>query len=266
MQMKSLATTVFLLLILSTPVFDCAIAVPPNFQDYFIVQGGFVDIPSGSYVEGSLAYQGIQPNYVVDFENQGELKAVAQEVRTSNFPFWQKIDRLVGHLWSKMPGHEYDNPRYRDLLREYRESGRDIPLSQYYKCGVGVCRERALLGHQLLKAAGIPNEFVYVQSTMQFDGSELTGDHAILVVVHEGQKWVIDGYFDDFHGFRLQDLMSDQGARWRRILAVNAYPRIWIHNRHRDSVPGERIVAPTPCDGVNFAIHAHQSLPRDQSQ
>ncbi|MBF0545570.1 MAG: hypothetical protein HQM08_14100 [Candidatus Riflebacteria bacterium] len=98
-------------------------------------------------------------------------------------------------------------------------------------------RENALFAHLMLKAAGIPNRFVYARMSYA-EGDE---DQAFTVVEHDGESWVISSYDDDLNGHRVRDLTKPSGPlptdpvaplrchlRFRRIERINDYPIYWI--------------------------------------
>ncbi|AGH96684.1 transglutaminase domain-containing protein [Pseudobdellovibrio exovorus] len=222
-----------------------AIAEPQNTQNYVVLNGGLTDIHDGAYVEGSARHGGIQPDYHIDLQAEPLKSLLAESAEIGKLPvgYWDKVGMVVDLLRSTLVYHDYYNPYYRRLLKQYRDSQRDIPLNEYVACGAGVCREHALLLHFALKSAGIPNKHAYasIYRASRSEGWSVNEDHAFLVVRHQGVDWVVDSYYRGFNGFRLQDLMSRHGITKssvtapiadpmpgiRRIVAINSFPKIY---------------------------------------
>ena len=85
-----------------------------------------------------------------------------------------------------LKGKEYDDETYLDLLERYRHSGKDIPLSEYVLCKVGVCREHGLLANILLEAAGIENHYLNVKIQRGKGRDAVIEDHAFMLLNLKG--------------------------------------------------------------------------------
>lgn len=229
----------------------------PDQQHHFEVQSKFpVNLPSGSYVEGSSRFGGIQPDYYLDFESSefAEIRKAAQELKAGNLDNWEKVKALNKIIRSNLlPNGAYNDPNYRSLLTDYREQGTDVPLSKYVCTQAGVCRENALILHYALKEAGVPNEFAYAKVQAIGMGINKTEDHAFIVFKHLNDKWIADSYNSWFNGYRLEDLLSEKGVGLdgqslpgaekkdvqRRIVNFNDYPRVWV-KKTDVNLPGPR--------------------------
>jgi hypothetical protein len=62
---RSRAVRLFACLTIIGFVPAAAFSAPANPDDYIQAAGGFVDLPRGSYVEGSSKFGGIQPDYKI---------------------------------------------------------------------------------------------------------------------------------------------------------------------------------------------------------
>jgi hypothetical protein len=237
-----------------------------------MVPGGMVDIPPGSFVEGSEIGGGIQPDYFLDIESKAfrEMSHEALAIADKKMPFWQTVDEIARYVAQKLPGKEYTNEDYRRILAEHHQG--NIPLSKYISCGVGVCREHALILHFLLKEAGIKNFHVYAQIQHGENFREAQHhkleDHAFVVVKHKGKIWTIDPYNWGFHGFELKGLFtegtpasparapiaSEETHYRRRIVQINEFPRVWVPKKHLKLFDRESIALPQGCDSLGFNI------------
>lgn len=223
-----------------------SLAAPKDLENY-ATASGMVDIPDGSYVEGSHRFGGIQPDYVVDYSHPEiqRLIAFAQQAAKEEPEFWNRIEKISNFIKKEqLPGRDYEDRGYRSLNKKYVKAGEDVPLGAYGACRAGVCRENALYLHIGLKAAGIENYHAYGQinrSSKKID-FDIVEDHAFTVVKHEGELWVADSYYRGFHGYRLKDLMSKKGITpesetspfakpledFRRIMKINSFPTVWV--------------------------------------
>ncbi len=221
-------------------------AIPTNLNKFKMIPGGFTNIKDGAYVEGSVRNGGIQPDYYIDLQRE-PLKSVLSEasaIGEQNLEFWDKVGLITELVGQKFfPYKHYSNPYYRRLLKRYRDSHQDIPLSEYGACSAGVCREHALVLHFALKAAGIKNKHAYakIYRASNYDEYNINEDHAFTVVKYRGTKWVVDAYYQGFNGYRLKDLLSKDGitenspmapiavAKWgtRRIIQINDFPKVY---------------------------------------
>lgn len=232
------------LLLLATPLMGWA---GPLNEDDFEKVHGLLDIPDGSYVEGSFRQGGVQPDYYVDQSHRDiqRLLAYARKVKKEGGTFWEKVERLQIYIKKRhLPHGEYEAPRYVDLNKKTLELGNNVSLGDYSACRSGVCRENALFLHMALKEAGIPNYHAYAkvrQASVEYD-FDMRENHGFVVAEHEGKKWVLDSYNSNFNGFLLEDLMKEDGVtRWsqrapmaryspvtRHILEFLDYPKVWI--------------------------------------
>jgi hypothetical protein len=223
-----------------------ALGAPKDTENYHRIQGGLVDIPDGSYVEGSHRFGGIQPDYHVDASHPEikRLLAYARKAKREEPDFWKRVQRIVTYIqkW-QLPNRKYEDPGYLALNKKTLQAGSDVSLGEYAACRAGVCRENALYLHLALKEAGVPNYHAYAQikRASRYYDYELVEDHAFVVAEHEGKQWVVDSYYRGFNGYLLKDLMSRKGitpesemspiARafvgQRKVLRINEFPAIW---------------------------------------
>lgn len=245
----------FLFFLLQTLLCQQLNSAPLRTEGFRIQYGGMVDLPDGSYVQGSSNVGGLQPDYQINLQ-EPELKAFlervkqvvesSQEISASvsqgmrDYAFDETIRTVRKLVQSALPEREYDAPPYLQVLSNHREQGMNIGLGSYLQCQAGVCRENALLMHFALKAAGIPNKFFYVK----VDLISHREDHAIVVVELPNGRWIVDSFNDTFHGMNLDEIMKTEGqartARPRvasfsesppttaRIVRINSYPIFWI--------------------------------------
>ncbi|MDD0852030.1 hypothetical protein HBN50_02935 [Halobacteriovorax sp. GB3] len=219
-----------------------------DFSSYHQVDGGSIEnIPNNSVVEGSLAYDGMQPNYIIDLDTPllkqylNEAKLIGEE----ESDFWTKISKISDLVSKKaLRERDYDSPSYINLTRYYKDSELDIPLSEYIDCSVGVCREHALLIHLLLNSAGIKNKHTYaeIRRVNNAEDYNIVENHGFVTVEHKGKTWVVDSYYKGFNGYLLNDLLSENGITiqsekapiakelidFRRIIKIHDYPKVWI--------------------------------------
>ena len=124
------------------------------------------NLPDNCIIEGSTRHGGMQPDYLVGAGDRDltRLMSYAEKIGgSSRLDFWQKVERIRTRVKNSMPHREYDDPTYLDLIKRYRERGKPIPMGQYCKYGVGVCRENAILLTMALNRAGISSKFVYAR-------------------------------------------------------------------------------------------------------
>lgn len=211
-----------------------------DLSQYKVFNGGLVDIPNGSYVQGSADHGGIQPDYQIDYNSPefDSLKEYARLLKEKNYPLFKKVEWLQHFINQEVIRNKsYNDPKYIDLVTRYRRQRLNIPLSQYRICSSGVCREHALVFHMALKEAGIENFHVYAKV---FQGDRIE-DHAFNVIRHEGEDWVVDCYNRYFNGFRLKDLMDGNNTNVksaiesvrnvdpnRGIVKINDFPKIYV--------------------------------------
>ncbi len=219
---------------------EAANSAPSNPHDYIQAAGGFVDLPRGSYVEGSTKFGGIQPDYkIADDPDLDRFlaqvqKAVSQSKKIKLFEWLhlknkvraEKIAIVTDLVRAALPHYQYRSEPYLDVVEKYRREGIDINLGSYLQCKAGVCRENALLTHFALKAVGVANKVGYVHATRDSVASE---DHAIVVIEKKGEQIIVDPYNDYFHGRKLSEAMAR--ATPARIVRINSYPVYWIPRR-----------------------------------
>jgi hypothetical protein len=220
-----------LLTILSvcTPVM-AQIKIGPSEIDSFKSQILFRDIPIGSIVEGSVDHGGIQPHYVIDYDDKAftPLRSYAQSIK-GELDVSKKIEMLKTYITNNiLVQKDYDAPAYVKLLAKYKKEGRNIPLSSYLKSKAGVCREHALVFHMALKDAGIKNTYLYARV---FQGNRFE-DHATNIVNMNGEMKVYDIYNSNFHNQPLNALLREGGTTSTSgtkigIDVVNEYPAVF---------------------------------------
>lgn len=223
-------------------------AAPNRPELYIEEEGGMIKtLPNGSIVEGSVSQGGIQPDYIIDREHPDIQALIRMSETLKNDPsldFWGRVDAVTMLIaFDTLKEKEYDNQEYLDLLSRYKNSGKDIPLSEYVLCNVGVCREHALLANIMLEAAGIENHYINVKIQRGQGRLTVVEDHAFNVVKFEGHLWGVDTYYAGFNGYLLSELLDKEGIdeyspraplstneidEFRRIIEVRTYPRFWL--------------------------------------
>ncbi len=208
---------------------------PKNSGDFNRLQGGVINIENGAYVQGSSEFGGLQPDYIINFDDPAlkEVLNLAKEIGLQSLPFWQKVNqvkKLVGERTLK--SKSYTNRKYLALMKSYRNRSEDIPLSAYIEYGGGVCRENGMLLHLALKAAKIANNYVYARAGQQTDGRIQSEDHGFTVLSHEGKNWIIDSYNSNFDGVDFESLLKPEGVGPNDLKAPFTKPltsnRIWL--------------------------------------
>lgn len=215
--------------------------------------GGMYNIRNGARVEGSIKQGGAQPHFVTDFHTSPKLAPLrdfARGLKEANVPQEEKIGRIVEFIQRKaLVGKSYGDRKYNQLLAQYRNAGKDIPLSAYMDCKAGVCRENALYTHFALKEAGVDNLYVYanVKQRNRILGRALTEqneDHAFVIVKHKGDDYIVDSYNENFHGYSFSQLKdpaltpstklkraeyagSPDPFTFRAVNKVNPFPAVW---------------------------------------
>jgi hypothetical protein len=241
----------FLLSILLAAV---AHSASPDLNTHYIQDGGIVDLPLGSFVEGSARHNGIQPDYslsVADRDLAAFLSLLRETVNNeiaqlepsqrgyARRVFNRKIEIVTAMIQKALPEGGYHAEAYRNNVNDYRTRGRNITLGSYLRCAAGVCRENALLTHLSLKAVGIENHYVYAKTY----AANVTEDHAFVIVNERGINWIVDPYTDALHGREYEFMQTPESLTQypdkfagfakpndytKRILEVNNYPRYWI--------------------------------------
>lgn len=208
------------------------------------------NVPAGAEVEGSVRFNGIQPNYIIDVDSPAlqPLWDRAEEFKAdTQTPFLEKMDLMIKEVRNVfLNHHEYQDPTYLALLKEFRDQGKPIPLSQFYTCGAGVCRENALLLHLFLKRAGVPNLHIYAKVRVDNNGMIKPGeDHGFVIFKYKKEWWIADSYSNQFNGYSFNEFLESKGKvvlpknklpfaadkpDRRGILRLNKYPHILRKN------------------------------------
>ncbi|AZZ37467.1 hypothetical protein CIK05_11905 [Bdellovibrio sp. qaytius] len=255
---KSPSLFAFSAVLLSLFLTVSAFCAPAQPEDFTVQNGGFVDLPLGSFVEGSSRFGGLQPDYQID-DNPELLQFLESVKKAANMSpkiaWWNvfarfkqkpelshssKIELVTAMIQNALPNYSYDSAPYLKVLAEHRAQNIDINLATYLKCQAGVCREHALLTHLALKAVGIQNQFVYIHARVETSHE----DHALVVIEQDGEKWIVDPYNPAFHGRSFNDLMAADAIEYPRqrgaayaphriyepvqIESINLFPRYWL--------------------------------------
>lgn len=230
------------------PIF-IAESAPVDPENYTAYTGSLMTLPNGTHIEGSARQGGMQPDYLMDLDAPDFRRVLdyGKSLKRSKLDFWEKIRRIEKYIEQRVfPGVHYEDARYRRVSKNYLRMRQDIPLSRYLSAGSGVCREHALVMHQILQAAGIENFHAYakIRRASVTGGFDIVEDHAFNVVKYEGKIWAVDSYYWGFNGYLLRDLVSAKGITekslvapiatpsngFRRILAFNSFPQVWVPN------------------------------------
>lgn len=186
---------------------------------------GLRDLPANCLIQGSAHKGGIQPDYLLrsDDPDVQPLMRYAERIgRDSKLDLWTKVEKIRTKVRSSLPYREYDARPYLRLLADYRGRGEPVPIGQYCKRGVGVCREYAMLTVMALERAGIPAKFGYAKVKVGPSTREaIVEDHGFAVITSGRDKWVVDAYSPYFNGHRLRDLMRENGPTARAKLSPN---------------------------------------------
>ena len=181
-----------------------------------------VRLEHGTIVEGSARFGGIQPDYIIDLEHPA-LKALLDEAQS-----WrgksrvEKIRRAQRLVKKTLANDSYDAPGYLALLETYRQKLEPISIGEYARCGAGVCRENAIIGQILLRAAGEDARYHYVHLPNE------RVDHAVVLLPrHEGARRltsfdVVDFYFKEKAVSYSEWLDINDGA-----VVPLTYPKVW---------------------------------------
>ena len=180
-----------------------AYSIPSDPSRFYVLQGQMMNIEDGAYVQGSSGNGGLQPDYYIDLKDSSirQVLELATEMGRQPEAFWervQKISDLVGLRVLKRGS--YVDPEYLKLMETHRIQSQDVPLAAYVQCGAGVCRENGMLLHLALKAAGIPNNYVYADVSLTWRKETRSEGHGFTVVLHDGKNYVVDSYNSSFNG------------------------------------------------------------------
>jgi len=247
-------STILLLLFVYLSFFCEIFANNYDESKYVLENNQLRNISTDAVVEGSVASGGLQPNYIIDWNNNAfdEIRKFSQKTKQSSKPYLEKLNEIQNFIKKKVfKDTDYTNRKYLALMSKYRANKKDIPLSEYVKTKNGVCREHALVTHLALKEAGIPNSYLYV--TAQID--DRVEDHAVNIIDYNGEKWIIDSYSKNFHGMNLNDikkgvkkprylplknvlLTRDFSAKFKRrqFLKFNDFPKVWNPRLNVDEI------------------------------
>lgn len=187
-----------------------------SIKNSIIKRGGFISIANGSRVQGTTHVNGLQPDYIVDTaskEIQGFIKAIST-LKTDNLSVVGKIDK-VGEILRKdfILKTEYEDPVYLQLLKKYKDSGLEVPLSEYLKIKRGVCREISMLTSIALNSLGVESYYYYAKVRTSFEGIVKEEDHAIVPVSINGEFLISDNYFRMFDKEKLSNLETPEGVQ-----------------------------------------------------
>jgi len=206
---------------------------------YARLSGQPVKLGHGAVIEGSVETGGIQPHYVIDTNHPSlkELLTQARALAGEKLDFWERVDHVVALVRQTLRRKAYRSPPYLRLLKEARTHNANVSLGDYVASACGVCREHALLTHLALLEAGVDCRYMYARATQ----GDLSEDHAVVLVRHGGETWVVDAYNRNFHGARIQDLLEPGGSspsaphlpsadpiEYGCTLRVNDYPTYWL--------------------------------------
>jgi len=200
-----------------------------NGNRYQEKSGGPLKLEHNNILAGSEVSGGKQPNYIIDLKHPAmrPILEYAKEIGKRDLPIWDKVDliqqKVLISLKSKNP---YINPDYQALLKRYFEEGIPISLGEYLKHHVGVCREHAALLHLALTEANIESRYLYVRTAVQ---SERGRDHAIVIFENNGELYIADAYFKEFHKQKLRDVWigAPESDKFFPFDQVLPYPKIW---------------------------------------
>ncbi|MDO9182197.1 MAG: transglutaminase-like domain-containing protein [Bacteriovorax sp.] len=225
------------------------LARPSDESLYNLSTNKYRDITPQSIIEGSTSVGGIQPDYIADFENIAfdPIRAYAKEIKKSNKSLTEKIESISNFIADNiLKNKSYSNKEYLDLVKQYREKGIDIPLSEYIRISGGVCREHALITHYALKEAGIANTYLYVTAQL----GEHVEDHAVNIIEYKNEKWIIDSYNKRFNGLKLKDVLNgldnpkdelfghDSSGKFRKFIKFNNHPEVWFpRDEFKNKIP-----------------------------
>ncbi len=237
---KFMLATIALLLSLNT------IAAPTNTKDFTEHQASYISfIPEGSVIQGSAAYGGIQPDYLINFTDVKfkTLRDYLDQIKANTaLTFLKKVELTKRAVSSLLKKKSYDELSNSLLALQYKEDGQDIPLSEYAHHSTGVCREHALILHKALNWIGVENHYVYAKISREISDVEITEDHAFNTIHFENQDWIIDSYYRGFDGFLYSDIVAGVGRprslpgtpeykSQRSIIRINNYPLAWLPKR-----------------------------------
>ena len=186
-------------------------------NDFELVEGPKANLPAGTIVDGSVKFGGLQPDYLLDFDNPAfaRLRKKMSELKSSEPNLIERIRKVREYVSNNgIKYRDYDNKAYLNLMKEFRRKGETIPLSKYFICRSGTCREDAFILHYALTEAGISNTHYYMKVNwgVEKDRLQVTEDHAFCVVEVQGEKYAVDANSPRFNGYRLDDLLSPEGV------------------------------------------------------
>lgn len=218
---------------------DCAKILHPKLsqvieENYVDTASRFLNLSAGAILEGSSRHGGLQPDYLIDIDNpvfDGLREFVRGLVTKQDMSYWTKVSSVTQYIQSEMLyRRDYDDETYQKLIAHYRLLNIPIPLSEYVKAHSGVCRENAIILHFALEWMGIENRFLYVHVNEVLESRVNEEDHAVVVVMVDGELRVVDSYhFFTYTGFRLQDLLGSGVANIdlnvSELLNNNTFPR-----------------------------------------
>jgi hypothetical protein len=227
----------------SRPATLCADAPCPLSEAYEEIWNEPVVLVDGSVVQGSAIVGGLQPDYEIDTDT-ASMRAFLEKARkrmAKETGYWQRINSAIGVVQEAIPNDSYTFPPYRNIMKNFKDAGKRIPLEAYLEVKGGVCRENAILLNLALSAGGVPSYYSYFVAELD----DRVEDHAVVLVKDENNQevFVADSYNSDFNARRLVDLTSKSGAskehklaplkdtsffKGARFLRLNSYPRYWL--------------------------------------
>lgn len=223
---------------------------PKDPSQFYILKGQFLNIEDGAYVQGSSSFGGLQPDYFIDLQDPSikQVLVLSEEIGNQPDTFWNKVEKvseLVGLRTLKRKS--YTDPGYLKIMESHRLQNQDIPLAAYIECGAGVCRENGMLLHLALKAARIPNNYVYADVSQSYREESKTEGHGFTVVFHEGKKYVVDSYNSNFNRTILDELLEAKGVMLRdgthiKINQISTFPLVWNPKQKLKSIIGQGFI------------------------
>lgn len=203
---------------------------------------------NGTRIEGSTVKGGLQPTYIVD-SRHSLLKEVIAKARRAmgEGTLEEQIKNVSDYIaFEVFEPTSYEDPLYLDLMRQFRETGRDIPVSEYLKIKKGTCREVAIVTQLVFQELGFESEYLYARVvTTRLNEVPVAEPHAFNLVRIDGKEVIIDNYFSQFHMKLLSDLYEGVDAEIghrnvqacfglgkAQMIKINSYPNVFHHPKH----------------------------------
>ena len=200
-----------------------------NGKKFQEVSGGPLKLKQNDILAGSEVFGGKQPNFIIDLRHPAlaSILKYAKEIGQKDLSVLEKIDLIQKEVSSSLKSkNPYINPNYQALMKRYRDKGTPISLGEYLENHVGVCREHAAILHLSLMEAGIENRYLYVRTAVQ---SERGRDHAIVIFENEGELFIADAYFKEYHKQKFKDvwISAPESEKFFPFDLVLPYPKQW---------------------------------------